>query len=261
MPLLLLAPLLPAPPPPGAPGRCETGRPANCVSPPPTLHTHCTHTHVGILSSFFFKYADSILKKQSSTIATILTGAQPGRLRKPHARVLRQRGIELLRPSGCMFAWAFGHGSTSVVALGPQYLPPSGCPVCLCCQHSGTLCCACSPMRASLNPRRIPHPCRPPERSGIWSCPDTEFCDWRFNCVHFHVSRDRGGVGRLECWGVLTSAGGDLSCRTWCVAHNSARPALPPCQPCQAPCVPDLPASAPSPSFLAAMQAHLLLHG
>lgn len=33
-------------------------------------------THAGILSSFFFKYADSILKKQSSTIATILTGAQ-----------------------------------------------------------------------------------------------------------------------------------------------------------------------------------------
>jgi hypothetical protein len=28
----------------------------------------------GILSSFFFKYADTILKKYSSTIATLLTG-------------------------------------------------------------------------------------------------------------------------------------------------------------------------------------------
>ena len=29
----------------------------------------------GVLSSFFFKYADTILKKYSSTLATILTGA------------------------------------------------------------------------------------------------------------------------------------------------------------------------------------------
>jgi len=29
----------------------------------------------GVLSSFFFKFADTILKKYSSTLATILTGA------------------------------------------------------------------------------------------------------------------------------------------------------------------------------------------
>jgi len=39
--------------------------------PPPTNNNH--NTHQGILSSFFYKFADTILKKYSSTIATIFT--------------------------------------------------------------------------------------------------------------------------------------------------------------------------------------------
>nr|ACG43273.1 hypothetical protein [Zea mays] len=34
----------------------------------------CNNAAQGILSSFFFKYADTILKKYSSTVATIFTG-------------------------------------------------------------------------------------------------------------------------------------------------------------------------------------------
>ncbi|OAY71727.1 CMP-sialic acid transporter 4 [Ananas comosus] len=39
-----------------------------------TLFLICNNAAQGILSSFFFKYADTILKKYSSTVATIFTG-------------------------------------------------------------------------------------------------------------------------------------------------------------------------------------------
>ncbi|KAE8720778.1 CMP-sialic acid transporter 3 [Hibiscus syriacus] len=39
-----------------------------------TMLLICNNAAQGILSSFFFKYADTILKKYSSTIATIFTG-------------------------------------------------------------------------------------------------------------------------------------------------------------------------------------------
>uniref|UniRef100_A0ACD5WJL5 Uncharacterized protein n=1 Tax=Avena sativa TaxID=4498 RepID=A0ACD5WJL5_AVESA len=39
-----------------------------------TMFLICNNAAQGILSSFFFKYADTILKKYSSTIATIFTG-------------------------------------------------------------------------------------------------------------------------------------------------------------------------------------------
>jgi len=39
-----------------------------------TMFLICNNAAQGILSSFFFKYADTILKKYSSTVATIFTG-------------------------------------------------------------------------------------------------------------------------------------------------------------------------------------------
>lgn len=39
-----------------------------------TIFLICNNAAQGILSSFFFKYADTILKKYSSTVATIFTG-------------------------------------------------------------------------------------------------------------------------------------------------------------------------------------------
>jgi len=39
-----------------------------------TMFLICNNAAQGILSSFFFKYADAILKKYSSTVATIFTG-------------------------------------------------------------------------------------------------------------------------------------------------------------------------------------------
>ncbi|KAM3691331.1 hypothetical protein ACB098_08G007500 [Castanea mollissima] len=39
-----------------------------------TMLLICNNAAQGILSSFFFKYADTILKKYSSTVATIFTG-------------------------------------------------------------------------------------------------------------------------------------------------------------------------------------------
>ncbi|KAG6479853.1 hypothetical protein ZIOFF_063328 [Zingiber officinale] len=39
-----------------------------------TMFLICINAAQGILSSFFFKYADTILKKYSSTVATIFTG-------------------------------------------------------------------------------------------------------------------------------------------------------------------------------------------
>lgn len=39
-----------------------------------TFFLICINAAQGILSSFFFKYADTILKKYSSTVATIFTG-------------------------------------------------------------------------------------------------------------------------------------------------------------------------------------------
>lgn len=51
------SPLLPSPPP----------------TPPPPPKSFPTPHPQGILSSFFFKFADTILKKYSSTIATIFT--------------------------------------------------------------------------------------------------------------------------------------------------------------------------------------------
>ncbi|NDW60297.1 hypothetical protein G0P98_28070, partial [Yangia sp. PrR004] len=38
-----------------------------------TMFLICNNAAQGILSSFFFKYADTILKKYSSTVATIFT--------------------------------------------------------------------------------------------------------------------------------------------------------------------------------------------
>lgn len=65
----------------------------------------------GILSSFFFKYADTILKKYSSTIATIFTGAA--------ARGGRGSVALWARLGQNVAAWR--------MAAQPQLAPPAAC--------------------------------------------------------------------------------------------------------------------------------------
>jgi len=46
----------------------------SCDAPQITFVLVVNNAMQGILSSFFFKYADTILKKYSSTVATLVTG-------------------------------------------------------------------------------------------------------------------------------------------------------------------------------------------
>ena len=55
----------------------------------------------GILSSFFFKYADTILKKYSSTVATIFTGAPASPLQQAKIYITWRVVEGLPVASGC----------------------------------------------------------------------------------------------------------------------------------------------------------------
>ena len=139
----------------------------------------------GLRNASLRRYADSILKKQSSTIATIFTGASQ------HACPRAGRGMASVSTG---FPWL---GRCKALARKGRYAWAAE----ISRRHPAPQT-RHGPLVACIH--HLPSPHRPHERCVVRPCPDTQLCYRRFNRFHLDV-RSRGGwqrqgVASLPWW-------------------------------------------------------------